>query len=92
MLTIGKLGSSTGVKIPTIRYYEQMSTAEVNQPSGGAKRCHFEMLEMVVGRGERLGARARHIAGACQGALARQGQSAGQGLAAVFCARLWVSR
>ena len=24
MLTIGKLGSSTGVKIPTIRYYEQI--------------------------------------------------------------------
>ena len=38
MLTIGELSRATGVKIPTIRYYEQMGLMAVAERSGGNQR------------------------------------------------------
>lgn len=40
MLTIGKLGSSTGVKIPTIRYYEQIGLLPEAERSPGSQRLY----------------------------------------------------
>lgn len=40
MLTIGKLGSSTGVKIPTIRYYEQIGLLPEAERSPGNQRLY----------------------------------------------------
>ena len=40
MLTIGKLGSSTGVKIPTIRYYEQIGLLPEAERSLGNQRLY----------------------------------------------------
>lgn len=38
MLSIGELSKRTGVKIPTIRYYEQMGLIEVPERSEGNQR------------------------------------------------------
>lgn len=38
MLTIGELSRATGVKIPTIRYYEQMGLMAAAERSGGNQR------------------------------------------------------
>ena len=38
MLTIGKLGASAGVKVPTIRYYEQMGLLSPTERSEGNQR------------------------------------------------------
>ena len=38
MLTIGDLSRSTGVKIPTIRYYEQMGLLSHAERSDGNQR------------------------------------------------------
>lgn len=38
MLTIGELSRGTGVKIPTIRYYEQMGLMATAERSGGNQR------------------------------------------------------
>lgn len=40
MLTIGDLARSTGVKIPTIRYYEQAGLLEHAERSEGNQRCY----------------------------------------------------
>lgn len=40
MLTIGKLGSSTGVKVPTIRYYEQIGLLPEPERSSGNQRLY----------------------------------------------------
>lgn len=40
MLTIGKLGSSTGVKVPTIRYYEQIGLLPEAERSAGNQRLY----------------------------------------------------
>ena len=38
MFSIGQLSKRTGVKIPTIRYYEQMGLIDVPERSGGNQR------------------------------------------------------
>jgi len=40
MLTIGKLGEATGVKVPTIRYYEQTGLLPEPQRSAGNQRLY----------------------------------------------------
>ena len=40
MLTIGKLGASAGVKVPTIRYYEQIGLLPEPDRSGGNQRLY----------------------------------------------------
>ena len=40
MLTIGKLGSSAGVKVPTIRYYEQIGLLPEPDRSSGNQRLY----------------------------------------------------
>jgi len=40
MLTIGKLGSATGVKVPTIRYYEQIGLLPEAERSDGNQRLY----------------------------------------------------
>jgi DNA-binding transcriptional MerR regulator len=40
MLTIGKLGAATGVKVPTIRYYEQIGLLVEAERSAGNQRLY----------------------------------------------------
>jgi len=40
MLTIGKLGQATGVKVPTIRYYEQIGLLPEPDRSAGNQRLY----------------------------------------------------
>lgn len=40
MLTIGKLGAATGVKVPTIRYYEQIGLLIEAERSAGNQRLY----------------------------------------------------
>lgn len=40
MLTIGKLGEATGVKVPTIRYYEQIGLLPEPDRSAGNQRLY----------------------------------------------------
>lgn len=40
MLTIGKLGEATGVKVPTIRYYEQIGLLPEAERSSGNQRLY----------------------------------------------------
>ena len=40
MLTIGKLGRATGVKVPTIRYYEQIGLLPDAERSAGNQRLY----------------------------------------------------
>ena len=40
MLTIGKLGASTGVKVPTIRYYEEIGLLPEAERSAGNQRLY----------------------------------------------------
>ena len=51
MLTIGKLGEATGVKIPTIRYYEQIGLlpeAERSRTTSGSTGSKaFERLYFI---------------------------------------------
>ena len=42
MLSIGELSRRTGVKIPTIRYYEQMGLIEAPERSAGNQRRYFK--------------------------------------------------
>ena len=65
--------------------------------NGGGKTSHGAAQRSAGSyccwdRVTRLGARARHVAGACQGALARQGQCCCQASGAVFRARLCARR
>ncbi|MCL4187616.1 MAG: helix-turn-helix domain-containing protein [Rhodobacteraceae bacterium] len=43
MLTIGKLGQATGVKVPTIRYYEQIGLLPETERSAGNQRLYGRM-------------------------------------------------
>lgn len=40
MLTIGKLGAAAGVKVPTIRYYEQIGLLPAPERSAGNQRLY----------------------------------------------------
>ncbi|MDO5658605.1 MAG: helix-turn-helix domain-containing protein [Paracoccus sp. (in: a-proteobacteria)] len=40
MLSIGKLGKATGVKVPTIRYYEQIGLLPMPERSSGNQRLY----------------------------------------------------
>lgn len=40
MLTIGKLGAAAGVKVPTIRYYEQIGLLPAPERSSGNQRLY----------------------------------------------------
>ena len=40
MLTIGKLGEAAGVKVPTIRYYEQIGLLPEPERSAGNQRLY----------------------------------------------------
>ncbi|WP_264816913.1 MerR family DNA-binding transcriptional regulator, partial [Gluconobacter kondonii] len=40
MLTIGKLSRLTGVKVPTIRYYEQIGLLSCPERSEGGQRIY----------------------------------------------------
>jgi DNA-binding transcriptional MerR regulator len=40
MLTIGKLGEAAGVKVPTIRYYEQIGLLPEPDRSAGNQRLY----------------------------------------------------
>jgi len=42
MLTIGKLGASAGVKVPTIRYYEQIRLLPEAERSAGNQRLYSQ--------------------------------------------------
>jgi len=49
MLTIGKLASATGVKVPTIRYYEQIGMLPPPERSGGNQRLYgSNVLERLI--------------------------------------------
>ena len=49
MLTIGKLGASTGVKVPTIRYYEQIGLLpEVERSAGNQRLYSQKALELLA--------------------------------------------
>ncbi|GGE12056.1 DNA-binding transcriptional regulator, MerR family [Gemmobacter megaterium] len=49
MLTIGKLGAAAGVKVPTIRYYEQIGLLPEPERSGGNQRLYGpQMLERLA--------------------------------------------
>ncbi|NPD15958.1 helix-turn-helix domain-containing protein [Xinfangfangia sp. D13-10-4-6] len=45
MLTIGKLGQRTGVKVPTIRYYEQIGMLPEAERSAGNQRLYGKAAE-----------------------------------------------
>ena len=45
MLTIGKLGEATGVKIPTIRYYEQIGLLPAPERSAGNQRLYGQSAQ-----------------------------------------------
>ncbi|MBJ2151194.1 helix-turn-helix domain-containing protein [Paracoccus sp. IB05] len=45
MLTIGKLGDRTGVKVPTIRYYEQIGLLPEAERSSGNQRLYSRVAE-----------------------------------------------
>ena len=45
MLTIGKLGERTGVKVPTIRYYEQIGMLPEAERSAGNQRLYGKLAE-----------------------------------------------
>ncbi len=48
MLTIGKLGEAAGVKVPTIRYYEQIGLLPEAERSSGNQRLYGKaMLERL---------------------------------------------
>ena len=40
MLTIGKLGAEAGVKVPTVRYYEQIGLLPKAERSAGNQRLY----------------------------------------------------
>jgi len=70
-----------------VKSYEECQRRSKNRPRGGAKPGHCRGAT-------RHGARARHIAGACHGALARRANPVtdDQVLGSAFRARLWLSR
>ena len=45
MLTIGKLGQATGVKVPTIRYYEQIGLLPEPERSTGNQRLYSHRVQ-----------------------------------------------
>ena len=45
MLTIGKLGEAAGVKVPTIRYYEQIGLLPVPERSAGNQRLYGRVAQ-----------------------------------------------
>ena len=45
MLTIGKLGQATGVKVPTIRYYEQIGLLPEPERSTGNQRLYGRRVQ-----------------------------------------------
>ncbi len=45
MLTIGKLGAATGVKVPTIRYYEQIGLLPDAERSSGNQRLYGRTVQ-----------------------------------------------
>jgi DNA-binding transcriptional MerR regulator len=45
MLTIGKLGAAAGVKIPTIRYYEQIGLLPGAERSSGNQRLYSRVTQ-----------------------------------------------
>jgi DNA-binding transcriptional MerR regulator len=51
MFSIGELSKQTGVKIPTIRYYEQMGLIDAPERSGGNQRRYtkdgFKQLSFI---------------------------------------------
>ena len=55
MLTIGKLGEAAGVKVPTIRYYEQIGLLPEAERSSGNQRLYSrKALERKLLRGLRV--------------------------------------
>lgn len=49
MLTIGKLGASVGVKVPTIRYYEQIGLLpEADRSAGNQRLYNKKALERLT--------------------------------------------
>lgn len=55
MLTIGELSRATGVKIPTIRYYEQMGLMAVAERSGATSGDMNHMIESACRLSSMLG-------------------------------------
>lgn len=45
MLTIGKLGEAAGVKVPTIRYYEQIGLLPTPERSAGNQRLYGQSAQ-----------------------------------------------
>ena len=45
MLTIGKLGAASGVKVPTIRYYEQIGLLPDAERSAGNQRLYSHAVQ-----------------------------------------------
>ncbi len=45
MLTIGKLGAAAGVKVPTIRYYEQIGLLPDAERSTGNQRLYSRAVQ-----------------------------------------------
>jgi len=45
MLTIGKLGAAAGVKVPTIRYYEQIGLLPAPDRSAGNQRLYGRQVQ-----------------------------------------------
>ena len=56
MLTIGDLSRQTGVKVPTIRYYEQMGLlSHAERSEGNQRRYSGEERDRQVGEAECAG-------------------------------------
>ncbi|MBP2547580.1 DNA-binding transcriptional MerR regulator [Neorhizobium galegae] len=81
MLSIGELSKRTGVKVPTIRYYEQMGLLAAVERSGGNQRRysrtdlerlafirHARDLGFEIERIRELIALSNHPKDACEGA------------------------
>ncbi|WP_377295746.1 helix-turn-helix domain-containing protein [Rhizobium sp. SGZ-381] len=81
MLSIGELSKRTGVKVPTIRYYEQMGLLAAAERSGGNQRRysrtdlerlafirHARDLGFEIERIRELIALSHHPKDACEGA------------------------
>ncbi|WP_294930621.1 helix-turn-helix domain-containing protein [uncultured Paracoccus sp.] len=49
MLSIGKLGAATGVKVPTIRYYEQIGLLPEAERSAGNQRLYGPKTQERLG-------------------------------------------
>ena len=69
MLTIGKLAAETGVKVPTVRYYEQIGLLPPPEHSSGNQRLYGPLARQrlaFIRHGRALGFLLDAICSACR--------------------------